>query len=140
MSKNNRIPAPPFVVIAYNQQKLFFVESVESVESVEGDKSEYILPIFTEIHTADRYRRFFAMKFKIGLIASIVHKPDDIYDLIECATIMCPKMKSIVINPELPVHTKNTKPCIISIEAMLKSLRRRCRKVHNRRHLRKNKD
>ena len=127
MAKAPKLLQVPFFVIAYNPKILFSVDDENGVGT---------LPIFTDAAVAERYRRFFARKFKLKLQVCVADKLENGLNLIECASLACKTLKYAVINPPPPL-LKNVQPKLKPIQMIIASLLSQHQKAHNRRSPRK---
>jgi hypothetical protein len=117
----------PFFIIAYNQKTIF---------SIEDENGNNILPIFTNAVLAEKYRKYFARKYKLKLQVCIADKPENCLNLIECAMLACKALKFAVIDPPLPTTTSK-QPVLKPIQSILTFLLGQYQKVRNRQNLHK---
>jgi hypothetical protein len=119
----------PFFVIAYGPKKLF---------SLDNEAGSSTLPIFTEGEAAELYRRHFAKSFKLKLQVFVVDKIEKALNLIECASLACPSLQHVVVNPFLP-SPNITQPKLKAISTVIANLKAQYRrqKGHNHQNPRK---
>lgn len=115
----------PFFVIGFDLKKVFSVEDEHGVRT---------LPVFTAIEPAEKYRRYFARKFKLKLRTYISDSAEKGLNLIECAAMACPSLKFVVINPLPPTKVSNESPA--TLDSVLKSLMSRYHCLRKRAHTR----
>lgn len=130
MAKTLRLLKVPFYIIAYSTSRLF---------SVSDDKNIFILPVFPDAEAAEKYRQYFARTFKLKLQLCVVDKAEKGLNLIQCASISCPSLRYIAINPSPPkIGAARTE--LKTIQTLIRSLQNQCQKVHNHQNPHKKRD
>jgi hypothetical protein len=129
MAKTSQRLKTPFIIIAYDMKRIF---------SVDNDEETSILPIFTDAEAAEKYRRYFARKYKLKLQICVAGKAENGLNLVECAAMACKTLKYVVINP-LPPSSKTEQPKLKPIQEIITVLMNQCRrqKAHSRQNLHK---
>jgi hypothetical protein len=130
MTKTPRLLKVPFYVIAYSANRLF---------SVSDDKNIFILPVFSDAEIAEKYRQYFARTFKLKLQLCVVEKAEKGLSLIQCASISCPSLRYVAINP-LPPRMGTAQTELKTIQTLIRSLQNQYQKVRNHQTPRKKED
>jgi hypothetical protein len=118
MAKALRLLKIPFIVIAYNAKTIFSFDNEEGIST---------LPIFIDAEKAEKFRRYFARKFKLKLQICVVDSVEKGLNLIECASMVCKTLQNVVIDPP-PPSSKATQPPLRPIQTVINSLQGRYRR------------